>query len=101
MPSSLLVLSCCGLLAAASFGAEMRRVGIYLDFQRRPSPQAIMAMQNDARLLLAPAGLEPVWINLGMQRGSEVFDSIMVVKFEGSCRVDLTDWRPGMTDAFS
>lgn len=84
---------CAAFLAAWGAEAdETKKIGIYVDFERSPSARAVEVMQKATRDLLAGTGFEPVWRQRGKQSGSELFHSIVFVRFKGICRPDLTAW---------
>ncbi|MCC6586272.1 MAG: hypothetical protein IT168_06090 [Bryobacterales bacterium] len=76
------------------------RVGIYVEFEEKPSPVAVEVMQTETQALLLGAGLQPAWrfLKRTPRTENEKFDSVVVVRFKGSCRpvVDTagTEWEP-------
>ena len=75
------------------------RIGIYVEFEQKPSPVALQVMQTETEALLLQAGLQPAWRFFKRPTvESEKFDSVVMVRFKGSCRpaVDTasTEWEP-------
>lgn len=77
------------LLLSLAFGAdgnEPATLGIFVDFERTPSPASVEAMRSELKSLLAPAGITPAWRQLNQNRGNEEFDRVVLVRFKGTCR---------------
>jgi hypothetical protein len=60
-------------------------VGVYLDFEQRPSPVAAAAMRKEAARALKQIGYEIAWRLVTENQGNEAFENLVVVKFTGKC----------------
>jgi hypothetical protein len=89
------------LALAANGRGEMAKVGIFVDFEDKPSVAAVRAMREEMRLLLVPAGVEAAWRSLAENRGVERFSSVMIVKFKGTCRTDLPVFESDPPDPYA
>lgn len=74
------------------------RIGIYVEFEQKPSPVAVQAMQSETEALLLAAGMRPAWRFLKQGNNSDTFDSVVVVRFKGACRPTVetagNEWEP-------
>jgi len=81
-------------LAAAWFGlaltavAQGPTVGVFLDFDSVPGKVPVEVMKKEVASLLKSSGVELDWRLLGENTGSESFDGLVVLKFQGTCRVE-------------
>lgn len=74
------------------------RIGIYVEFEQKPSPIAVEAMQRETEALLVASGMQPAWRFLKQRDKGESFDSVVVVRFKGACRPNVetagSEWEP-------
>jgi hypothetical protein len=76
-------------IAFGAGGADPATLGIFVDFEKTPSPTSVEAMYVELNALLAPAGIVPFWRQLRFSNGSEEFDRVMIVRFKGVCKAGL------------
>jgi hypothetical protein len=79
----LLLGSFVAFLAPAMFAGS--EVGVYLEFEQRPSEIVTENMKREAADLLRPAALEIAWRLVSENQGDESFERLAVVKFTGTC----------------
>ena len=61
------------------------KVGVYLDFEQRPSPAAADAMRQQAAEAMREIGFDIAWRLVSENRGNEAFEHLVVVRFVGTC----------------
>lgn len=67
------------------------RVGVFLEFDRNPSPSTLLAMQSEVGAVLAQTGARFSWLMLNAGSAEETFDALAVLRFKGSCNAG--EWR--------
>ena len=67
--------------------ALVPRIGVFLDFDRDPSPSLIQAMQVEVGKVLAGTGAQLSWRMLKAETAPQTFDNLAVLRFRGSCRM--------------
>jgi hypothetical protein len=60
-------------------------VGVYLQFEVSPSPAVLRSMQQEVARIMDPLGLQFDWRLASQNRGTELFDRVVLVRFDGSC----------------
>jgi hypothetical protein len=60
-------------------------VGVYLEFEQRPSPVAMVAMRKEASRALKQIGYEIAWRLVTENQGNEAFENLVVVNLSGMC----------------
>lgn len=60
-------------------------VGVYLEFEQRPSPAVVDAMREQATAALKQIGFDIAWRLVSENHGNEAFERLVVVKFVGTC----------------
>ncbi|MGD0869883.1 MAG: c-type cytochrome [Bryobacteraceae bacterium] len=75
---------CCLLLAALPGSSQVGSIAIYTQFQHEPPKAVLSAIQQEASVLMAPAGLRLQWKSLP-STGSDVSTAVAVVTFQGHC----------------
>lgn len=61
------------------------KVGVYLEFERRPSAEAMDAMRSQATEVMKQIGFDIAWRLVSENQGTEAFEHVVVVKFMGTC----------------
>ena len=94
--SRLLVVATFGAILLSPLSGETRwagddnlppRIGIFLDFDREPSPAAIQDMENEVGNLLAETGAQFSWLMLHRDARPQTFDDLAVLRFRGNCHM--------------
>jgi hypothetical protein len=94
--SRLLVVATFGAILLSPLSGETRwaggdnlppRIGIFLDFDREPSPAAIQDMENEVGNLLAETGARFSWLMLHKDARPQTFDDLAVLRFLGNCHM--------------
>ena len=63
-------------------------LGIFMDFDATPGNSSLAVMQKEVASLLKPSGIKVNWRLTGENKGDEPYARLVVLKFNGSCRVD-------------
>ena len=93
--SRLLVVATFGAILLSPLSGETRwagddnlppRIGIFLDFDREPSPAAIQEMENEVGNLLAETGAQFSWLMLHKDARPQTFDDLAVLAATATCR---------------
>ena len=74
------------LLAALPASGQVGFTALYTEFQHRPAPAVVEALQAEVESLLAPDGLRFEWRSLPMT-DNQVWMELAVVSFKGRCDV--------------
>jgi hypothetical protein len=72
------------LALSAALRADSK-VGVYLEFEQRPSPVAATAMRKEAAEALKQIGFSIAWREVSENQGNEPFENLAVVKLVGRC----------------
>jgi hypothetical protein len=79
------------LLAVTGFGSDAV-VTVFVDFERPPAKTAVEGMEHEVAKLMRPSGLKINWHPLIENRGTESFESLVVIRFRGTCKVEPDGW---------
>jgi hypothetical protein len=63
------------------------RIGVFLDFDRDPSPSLIQAVKVEVGKVLAETGAQFSWRMLKAEPAPQTFDNLAVLRFRGNCRM--------------
>ena len=63
-------------------------LGIFMDFEAAPGNSSLAIMQREVTNLLKPSGISVKWRLTQENKGNEKYARLVVLKFNGSCRVD-------------
>jgi hypothetical protein len=74
------------LLFSAS--AWCQTVGVFLQFDSAPSRTSVEIMKKEVASLLRPSGVSLDWRMAAENRGDQSFANLVLLKFDGKCRVE-------------
>ena len=77
------LVACFCLFLAPSLAAGP--VGVFMQFEVAPSPSVLAGMQEEVGRILDPLGLRFDWRLAAQNRGTELFDRVILLRFEGTC----------------
>jgi hypothetical protein len=101
-----LLLAICALLCAKNSAPLVQNIGVFIDFEDRPSDSTVQAMEREVGAIMRPASLGFTWRDMGMNQdsGSGIFADLMVIKFKGSCSgayAPMSELGPSLSDDLS
>ena len=73
---------------AFTAAAQTPTVGVFLDFDSVPGKVPVAVMKKEVAALLKDSGVSLDWRMVGENTGAESFDGLVVLKFQGKCRVE-------------
>jgi hypothetical protein len=82
------------LAAVAAFGQNppvpkpSPSVAVFLDFDSAPGSVPVEAMKQEVNRILGPSGVALDWRLAGENRGDRAFDSLVVLKLTGTCKIE-------------
>jgi hypothetical protein len=101
-----LLLATCALLCAKNSAPLIQNIGVFINFEDRPSDSTVQAMEREVGAIMRPASLGFTWRDMGMSQDptSGIFADLMVIKFKGSCSgafAPMSELGPALSDDLS
>ena len=75
-------------LSAAAVFCQALPVGVFLQFDAKPTAFAVEVMKKEVDRLLKPSGLLLNWRMAAANEGRESFARLVLVRFKGSCSLE-------------
>jgi len=68
-------------------GARLVPIALYTQFQSQPPAAMLESLQAEVQSIMAPMGLNFLWLNLAASDGKQVSVELAVINFKGRCDV--------------
>lgn len=80
-----LLLGICSVAPARDPVVASPGIGVFIDFENRPSQNIVSSMEREVASIMLPAGLSFAWQDLNAPHNDGSFADLVVIKFKGSC----------------